>query len=892
MAGVTPIPTTRVGSYFIRQRLVNQVQGDQLDLFRLQTQVSTGKRIFRPSDDAPAALRAIALQRTIQRKEQSERNLEGSRSVLAVADTALNSVGGILRDVRAAALETTSNLTSSESRQAAVAQIDAALSSLLTSGNSNYNGRYLFAGSRTNVTPFEMSGQFVSYTGNEKILQNYVDLEQLFTTNLPGTEVFGGISGEVRGTVDVNPQLTSDTLLTAINGGTGIDTNSAITINVTNGPTTTSSIVDLSGAITIDDVIRRIEANPPAGSGLRVDVVNNGLTVSTTTSGATVRISEVGTGRAARELGIYSTTSLAVQNGSDLDPVVRKTTLLSDLLGIKSSGRLVDPGVANNDVAIRASTNGTAFDGVTVEYVAGATVGNESASYNSGTQTLTILIDDGNSTANDVINAINTDGTFTAQLDGRDTTSGNLAGTGKVNTQTFPTITSGGSGEPLDTASGLVLTNGGESVTLDISGAETVEDLFNLISSSGLGLVAEINEEGNGVNVRSELSGADFTIGENGGTTATQLGIRTYNASTQLADFNRGVGVVTNDAIDASWEPITTDDLVITARDGTVLTVDLDTATSLADVAAAINTATGNGVGTTLVTATVLPDGKSIQLTDSSTPFVPLVDSLVVQGSAAAEYLGFTSPGAASVADNTVNGGGNYSLNSYRHTLEDDFVIVARDGSELWIDATGATTVQDVIDRVNNHVKNNNGTTAIQARLAASGNGIELIDTSASPTGDLIVRAAEGSEAAQLLGFVPDGETEVTSNTGSGGAYSLTSSDRNTIEVDSVFNSLIRLRSAIQAGDAAAIGEAVDRLDVDLDRVTFARGELGTRLQTLDSVQTRLEDENVQLKSALSNEIDVDLVEAISNLTARQYALQASLQTAGMILNLSVLDYI
>jgi flagellar hook-associated protein 3 FlgL len=889
MAGITPIPTTRVGSFFIRQRLVNQVQTDQLDLFRLQTQVSTGQRIFRPSDDAPAALRAIALQRTISRKEQSERNLAGSRSVLGVADTALRSVNDILNDIRSAGLETASNLTSTESRQAAIAQIDAAISSLLTSGNSNYNGRYLFSGSRTNTPPFSTSGEFISYIGNEKSLQNYVDLEQLFTTNLPGTEVFGGISGEVLGTVDVNPQLTENTLLTAINAGNGIDTKSALTVSVTNGPSTTSSIVDLSGAVTVGDVIRRIEANPPTGGSLRVEVANNGLRVTALNPGTTVRISEVSNGRAAKELGIFSTTSLAVQNGSDLDPVLRKTTPLSDLLGVKSSGRLVSTN-ANNDIAIRAGVNGVAFDGVIVEYVAGATAGNEVATYSSGTNTLTITIEDGISSANDVIAAINTDGTFTAKLEGRDTTSGNLAGTGKVNLQNFGIVTAGGSGEPLDTASGLILTNGGESVTLDISGAETVEDLFNLISTAGVGLVAQINADQNGINVRSQLSGADFTIGENGGTTATQLGIRTYNASTQLADFNRGVGVVSNDVVDNSWEPIVTDDLVITARDGTVLTVDLDTATSLADVANLINTAVGNFAGTTAVTASVLPDGKSIHLEDASTA---TINDLIVQGGAAAEYLGFTSPGALDVTDNTVDLSGNYTLNSYRPTLEDDFLIVARDGAELWIDTTGATTVQDVIDRINNHVKNNNGTTVIQAQLATTGNGIQLVDTSTATTGDLTVRATDRSQAAELLGFVPQGQTEVTSNTGSGGGdYSLQSEDRNTFEVDSVFNSLIRLRTAIQNADAEAIGEAIDRLDVDLDRATFARGEIGTRLQTLDAVQTRLEDENVQLKSALSNEIDVDLVEAISNLTARQYSLQASLQTAGLILNLSVLDYI
>ncbi len=889
MAGITPIPTSRVGDLFVRQRLLNQAQGDQLSLFELQMQVSTGRRIFRPSDDAPAALRAIALQRTILRKEQSERNLAGSRSVLGSAETALSSVSGVLNDVRGAALGAVNNLTSSDERNAAIATVDAAISALITSGNSSFNGRYLFAGSRTNVPPFTQNGQFVEYRGNEKTLQNYVDIEQLFTTNLPGTEVFGGISGEVRGSVDVNPHLTETTLLSTINGGEGIDTNAALSLNVTLGGATTSSIVDLSGAVTIGDVIRRMEANPPpGGASLRVEIVNNGLTV--TTSAGTVRIGEVATGRAARELGILSPPSVvpgASVVGSDLDPLLRKTTPVANLFGTKGTGRMDSTG-ANNDIILTAAANGTDGNGVTVVYTAGGVKGSEAVGYDSNTKTLTVAIADASSTANDVIAAINANGHFTAKLDGRDTTSVNLAGSGTVTINNFGSVTSGGSGTVLDTASGLVLTNGGKSTTLDISGAKTVEDLLNLITHAGVGLAAEINATGTGINVRSVLSGTDFTIGENGGTTATQLGIRTYTSETLLADFNRGIGVPSNDIQDSALTTIT-DDLLITARDGTALAIDLDTAATLAEVVALINNANGNHVGTTAVTASLTADGRGIRLADSSTP---IAGDLTVQGNAAAETLGFLSVGTASITDNTVDGNGNYSLNSYRHSREDDFAIVARDGTELWIDATGATTVQDIIDLVNNHARNNDGTTRVEARLAANGNGIDLVDTSTAATGNLIVRTAEGSQAAQYLGFVPLGETEVSSNSGSGGSFMLTSQDRHTLEVDSVYNTLIRLRQALAASDSVAIGKAMERLDVDLDRVTFASGEIGLRLRSLDVVQTRLEDESVQLQAALSNEIDVDLVEAISNLTARQFAMQASLQTAASILNLSILDFL
>ena len=78
MSRIIPIPTTRVGDLFVRQRLTQQVQRDQLALFRLQNQISTGRRLQLPSDDAPAALRAINLQRLLDRKGQIRTNLQSS----------------------------------------------------------------------------------------------------------------------------------------------------------------------------------------------------------------------------------------------------------------------------------------------------------------------------------------------------------------------------------------------------------------------------------------------------------------------------------------------------------------------------------------------------------------------------------------------------------------------------------------------------------------------------------------------------------------------------------------------------------------------------------------------------------------------------------------------
>ena len=389
--GIVPIPTTRVGDYFIRQRLTGQVQSDQLALFHLQNQISTGQRLLLPSNDAPAALRGINLQRLLDRKDQIRTNVQSSKFFLNTAWENLGHVSSQISEVRGAALEVVGTVATENQRQAVIQTIDEALKSLEATANSKALGRYLFSGSRSQLQPYDYNGQYVEYDGNEGLLRSYVDLEQLFETNVSGQDVFGGVSAAIQSSVDLNPQLTSDTQLSTLNGGSGISRNPAVTISITTGGVTKTSLVDLSGAVTIGDVARLIETNAPSGTTVMAEVTGTGLTLRTA-SGSTITVNEVAEGRTARELGLYSTPGGPVSNtltGSDLDPVVLKTTPLSNLLGTKAQGRLisVDP---NNDLLLTASSNGTEYNGVTVQFVTGGTAGSELATYNSGTNTLTV----------------------------------------------------------------------------------------------------------------------------------------------------------------------------------------------------------------------------------------------------------------------------------------------------------------------------------------------------------------------------------------------------------------------------------------------------------------------------------------------------------------------
>ena len=116
--------------------------------------------------------------------------------------------------------------------------------------------------------------------------------------------------------------------------------------------------------------------------------------------------------------------------------------------------------------------------------------------------------------------------------------------------------------------------------------------------------------------------------------------------------------------------------------------------------------------------------------------------------------------------------------------------------------------------------------------------------------------------------------------------------DTNPIEVKGIFTSLLRLNDALTDFDLQAVQRAVGMLDDDFSRLTNARSEVGARARDFEALNRRLENEEVDLRATLSFEIDADLVEVISKLSARQANMEATLRLIGQSLQLTVLSFL
>jgi|GEM_PF-363662 flagellar hook-associated protein 3 FlgL len=141
-------------------------------MFRSQTQLTTGQRLQRASDDPASARRIMdltaqraSLQRHLEAGERGKAWLNTSTGTLTEMTTSLSRA-------RELAVQGANGTLSAADRASLAAELDAILGSVVSAANTNFDGRPLFAGTDTASTPFQrITGadgrERVDYLGND-----------------------------------------------------------------------------------------------------------------------------------------------------------------------------------------------------------------------------------------------------------------------------------------------------------------------------------------------------------------------------------------------------------------------------------------------------------------------------------------------------------------------------------------------------------------------------------------------------------------------------------------------------------------------------------------------------------------------------------------------------
>ena len=568
--------------------------------------------------------------------------------------------------------------------------------------------------------------------------------------------------------------------------------------------------------------------------------------------------------------GISAFAASTPEFGSDINPALSLQTRISDLNG----GR----GVKLGSISVTLD-NGTpqtqTVDLSGVETVQDLKTVLENA-FAGGPLTLTVDIDPASASglrltpsagtvavSNVIGSSLATDlgiaSTAVAQVNGGDINPG-------ITLQTTLASLNGGAGIGATAGTGLVINNGGQTHTIDLSTATTIEDVFNLIRTADPDLNLGFNDAKNGLAISSRVSGADFSIGENnGGSNAAGLGIATFSASTSLSELNYGRGV----DVDTGKQ------LQIIRRDGTTVNLDLSGTKTVQDVIDRINDFEVFD-GTTPLADLNLGQGVPVGATtlditcrDGSVANVSLAGDASVQD--VLDSINAVDPGnlVAGIDPNT---------NAFQITDNSGTCPLSIAGNAV-SDALGLAVTEGGTDN-SVPLQGNFVPIKLQVTLNTTGNGLTIFD--ASGTGPLEIPA---NEIAYALGI--DGI-----ETGTDPLVGLVGDEPNPKESTGVLSLLSRLENSLRDGNDQEIGRIGGLLDTEIARVNRVRGDIGSRMSVLEESNNRLKDQEVKIKEAISNEFETDLTEVIIEITQRQNAFQANLQVTSQALQLTLLSYL
>ncbi len=210
----------RISSAYFTRKTAGDIIRQQSEIAKTQEQLSSGKRINKPSDDPASAARAKELHQISSQLEQYSRNGNFAESRLTAEETALGSVSNVLLRMKELALSASTDSISAQDSDAFLAEVEQQLSELIDYANTrDSNGDYLFAGNLGGTQPFSGSNP-VSYAGDDEAQTVQIGPGRSVTTSHSGVDVFQRIRN---GNGDFSVEAA------AANTGTGLISTGSVT---------------------------------------------------------------------------------------------------------------------------------------------------------------------------------------------------------------------------------------------------------------------------------------------------------------------------------------------------------------------------------------------------------------------------------------------------------------------------------------------------------------------------------------------------------------------------------------------------------------------------------------------------------------------------------------
>ncbi len=143
----------RITNNIIAANTKANINSNKVTVNTLNNQMSSQKKISRPSEDPVVAIRALRLRSSLSQITQYyEKNIPDAESWMDVTETALTNMKSVLTDIHTQCVNGSTDTLTADDRNTILSQLEALADQVYAEGNADYAGRTVFTGYKTNTT--------------------------------------------------------------------------------------------------------------------------------------------------------------------------------------------------------------------------------------------------------------------------------------------------------------------------------------------------------------------------------------------------------------------------------------------------------------------------------------------------------------------------------------------------------------------------------------------------------------------------------------------------------------------------------------------------------------------------------------------------------------------
>lgn len=170
----------RITNKMMTNNVMYNINANKNSLSKLEERYSTGMKIQRPSEDPIVATRALKLRTNLTELNQYyEKNIPDALAWMDLSESALKEANDILTKIHTYCVNGSTDTLTESDRNSIVATLSQYRDQIYQEGNTNYAGRYVFTGYKTDTSlVFDKQTKDLNYKITEKLSGQNIDIIQ------------------------------------------------------------------------------------------------------------------------------------------------------------------------------------------------------------------------------------------------------------------------------------------------------------------------------------------------------------------------------------------------------------------------------------------------------------------------------------------------------------------------------------------------------------------------------------------------------------------------------------------------------------------------------------------------------------------------------------------